>query len=248
MEANPEIVDNNVGVADNNIWKIIANVFTSPAEAFSQFRIRPKILILIVLTFVLAALVAGLTTQYQAEMQFDLIKKSTIIPPQQLEQMKEQATDASPLQGIIFGGAMVLIFGILGTLVAWFIGSFIMGGQARFKAMWGATMLGGLIALFGGLVRLPLIYAKGSAYVSIGLAAFFPGKDFTSIFYSLLYYFDAFAIWSIIVTGIGYGVILGITRGKGIAVAFISYALFTVIAISLSAFGLSISGVEISFF
>jgi hypothetical protein len=199
-------------------------------------------------TFVLIAVAAAVMAPYQGQMQVDMLSKSETIPPQVLDQMREQAQNPNPINGIVGGIIAVFIIDLIGALVAWFIGSFIMGGEAKFKAMWGATVLGGLIIPFGGIIRMLMTLARGDAHVSLGLAALFPGKDLTSIFYSILYYFDAFALWSLIVTGIGYSIVLGISRGRGFMTVLIWYILFTIVMIGFTVFGLGMAGVDVTFF
>ena len=243
-EMEPEVV----AVKPKSIWGIIVKVFSAPKQAFEDFKPKPRILVLLIITMVVAAVVALGTAKYQALLQYELLKTSAVIPQQILDQTRQAASEVDLLKAIPGGAIVVVIVGLLVALVAWFIGGFLMGGKAKFKAAWATTLLGGLIMELGSLVRLPLIMAKESVYVSLGLAAFFPGKDFRSIFYSLLYYFDIFMVWAIIVTGIGYGIIFGLSRGKGITTAFIAYAVFVLLSITLSSVGLSFAGVEISFF
>lgn len=231
-----------------NIFNIMMGVFFGPVEAFQSNKNRPRIIVPLIALLVLLVIAVIPQTPYQAKQQVDLLSKSTTIPPQVLEQIEQRAADASPVQGVITACIIVVILGVVGALVAWFIGSFIMGGEATFKQMWSTGILGGLITMFGAIIRMLMVLAKGDMSATIGLAALFPNKDFTSIFYSLLFYFDLFAIWAIIVTGIGYGIVLGISRGRGIVTALIWYVLFSIIMIGLSSFGLTMAGVEITFF
>jgi len=108
--------------------------------------------------------------------------------------------------------------------------------------------LAGFISIVGSLVKLPLMAAKNSMYVSFGLAALLPNKDFTSIVYWFLYFFDGFIIWSMIIAGIGYGVVFNISRGKGIAIAVIVTFIVAAISMALMAVGMSLAGVKITFF
>ena len=136
---------------------------------------------------------------------------------------------------------------LISALVVWFVGSFFFGGTAKFKAVWGVALITSLIPMAGGLLRMPMVIAKDSILVSYGLAAFMPGGDFTSILFTFLYYLDAFAIWSLIVAGIGYAAVFGFSRGKGITTSAIVSLLFIVLIISLSAIGMSFAGVKITF-
>jgi len=234
--------------SESSIWKIMVGVFTAPTEAFAAFNLKPRILMVLLVTIVLGFITNYFMTEYSAQMQYDMVSQSTIIPPQQLEQMRADAANPNRLTGglVAVGGQFigVLIF----ALIAWGLGSFLMGGDSTFKKVWGVSLLSGLISMIGGLVKLPLIMAKDSIYVSFGLAALFPGKDFTSIMYSVLFYLDAFMIWALIVSGIGFAAVFNISRGKGITIAIIIDLLFIVVMVGLMSVGMSFAGVEIKFF
>jgi hypothetical protein len=233
---------------EKSIWSIIIGVFSAPAEAFAAYNPKPSIIIVLVVAIVLGVLFNVPVAKYQAQMQYDMMSQSTTLPPQVLDQMREGIENPNYASGGIFGAIVQVIMGLIGALIAWGIGSFIMGGDSTFKKIWGVSILGGLIFLVGNLVKLPLMMAKDSMYVSFGLAALFPDKGFTSILYWLLFYFDAFMIWSIIVSGIGYGVVFNISRGKGIWIALITTLIIMGIMMGLALVGMSFAGVEITFF
>lgn len=230
-----------------SIWGIMVGVFTAPTEAFAEFKKKPTIIIPLIAILVLAGVAGALMAEYGAMMQYEMLKSSTVIPPQVLEEMRQDALDPNRLTTGLFGAIAMVILGVISALVAWFLGSVIFGKKSSFKAVWGVELVAGLIPMVGGLLRLPMVYAKGTMMVSYGLAALLPGKDFTSILYSFLYYTDIFAVWGIIVGGIGYAAIFGLSRGKGIAIAAIAFALFVVISIGLSAVGMAFAGVDITF-
>lgn len=231
-----------------SIWSIIFGVFTGPAEAFAAYNLKPTIIIALLVAIVMGVLFSVPVAKYQAMMQYDMMSKSPTLPAQVLDQMKDGIDNPNYLSAGIGAALVLLIVDLIAALIAWGIGSFVMGGDSTFKKVWGVTVLGGLIFQLGNLVKLPLMMAKGNMYVSFGLAALFPDKDFTSVFYWLLYYVDAFMIWSIIVSGIGYGIVFNISRGKGIWVAAISTLIITGVMMGLALVGMSFAGVEITFF
>lgn len=236
------------GSTEKSIWQIMVGVFTGPTEAFAAFNLKPRILMVILATVVLGAIPNFFIAEYSAQMQYDLVSQSTTIPAQQLEQMRDGIENPNRITGSIFGVLGQFIGFVIFALVAWGLGSFVMGGDSTFKRVWGVCLLGGLVSMIGGLIKLPLIIAKGSLYVSFGLAALFPDKDFTSIVYSILFYFDAFMIWGLIVTGIGFATIFNISRAKGYTIALILDLLFIGLIVGGTAIGMSFAGVEITLF
>ncbi len=235
-------------VEERSIWSIMAGIFTAPTEAFAAFNRKPQIIIVLVVTLLLGMISSYFIAEYQAQMQYDMVSQSATIPAQSLDQMREGIENPSRITGALLGAAGQLFAGVIVALLAWALGSFIFGGDSTFKKVWGVSLLGGLIMMVGALVKLPLIMAKGSMYVSFGLAALFPEKDFTSIVYSVLFYLDAFLIWAMVVSGIGYAAIFNITRGKGIAIAIILDIIMISVMIGLMAIGMSFAGVELTFF
>jgi len=233
---------------DRSIGSIILGVFTAPAKAFADFNRRPRIAVVLIVTIIAGMIISASTARYSAKMQYDMASRSTTIPAQALDQMRDKVDNPNPVLGGILGGAGQILIAVIVALLAWGVGSFVMGGNSTFKKVWGATLLGGLIGQLGGLVKIPLMMAKDSMYVSFGLAALFPTKDFTSIVYGVLFYLDAFAIWGMIVTGMGYGVVFNISQGKGISISVILTILGICVAIAGMAIGMSFMGVKISFF
>jgi len=244
MSDSPTVVSDSGGSS----WGIVLSVFTNPKAAFENYVKKPSIVWPLILTILLGGLVAGSTAKQSGMMQYEMMKNSTVIPAEALEEMHTKAQNSNPLTAGPIGAITVVIISLISTLIAWVLGSFILGGKAKFKDVWGVLLLGGLIPLMGGLARLPMVFAKNTMYVSYGLAAMMPGKGFTSILYQLAYYADFFAIWGLIVTGIGFGCVFGLSRGKGITIAVLNFLIAVTIAISLTSLGMSFAGVEMTFF
>lgn len=229
-------------------WGVIVSVFTNPKEAFESYVKKPSIVWPLILTIVIGGLVAGATGKHGAMMQYDIMKNSIILPAEVLEEMRTSALEANPVTSGVTGAIMVVVITLISALIVWVLGSFVLGGKAKYKEVWGAVLLAGLIPLLGDLARLPMVFAKDSMLVSYGFAAMMPGKNFTSILYQLAYFADFFAIWGLIVAGIGFGCVFGLSRGKGTTIAVLNFVIVVTIVISLTAFGMSFAGVEISFF
>lgn len=247
----PTPVETGIGGAPptaKSIWSIIGNVFMAPTQAFADYVVKPTILIPIILTVILGGTIGWVNGPYGAKLQYEILKQSTTMPASALADMKEQAENPEPIGGAIGGGIVPVVFGALAALVVLFLGRFVFGGEGGFMAAWGVGILAGLIPMLGGLLRIPLMMAKDSILVSYGLAALMPGKDFTSITFALVYFLDIWAVWSIIVGGIGYAAVFGLSRNKGIAISTMTTLLFVFLYTALQMFGMSMAGVEISWF
>jgi hypothetical protein len=235
-------------VQDRSTFAVILDVFFSPAKAFATHAARPRILLPIIIMLILIGAASYLSTPYQAQMQLDMLSQSSSLPPEFLEQARQDAENPSPWGGTIGAPVVILLITLIEAAIALFLGKVIFGGDAKFKAIWGVGMLTALIPSIGGLLRMPLVFAQDTLLVSIGPAALLAGKDFTSFMYLFLYFLDLFAIWGIIVAGIGYAAVFGISRGKGYTIAIIATGLLTVFGATVQWLLMGLGGVETTFF
>jgi len=136
-----------------SIWAIIGDVFFSPTKAFEAFKQKPTILVPLILIIILAAGAAALAYQQNAAAQWEMMRTSTTLPPQILQQMELDAQNPSPIGGTIGAGIVVPIMTLIGALVAWFLGSFVFGRKVKYWHVWGVALLADLIPLAGGLIR-----------------------------------------------------------------------------------------------
>lgn len=237
-----------IPVAQKSIWGIIGDVFFSPISAFEAFKLKPTWVVPLILTVVLAALAGSLTYQQDAAAQYEMLSQSTSLPPAALEQMRADAQDPSPVGSIVGAAIAVPLITLVAALFAWFMGSFVFGQKAKYSHVWAVGLLAGLISLVGNLLRAGMVSMKDSIYVSFGPAALMSGSDFTSILYSLLFFTDIFAIWSLIVAGFGYASIFGLSQGKGMTISVILHVIAVAILVGLQQIGFAFAGVETSFF
>lgn len=231
-----------------SIWAIIGGVFSAPTVAFESFKLNPTWVIPLILVVILGGVNGLLMGPYGAQAQVDMLGTSTSLPPEVMDKMIEGAEESSPVTSFLGGAFFLGLMTLLTAAVVMIFGNFLFGGSATFMPIWGVTLLAELIGMLGGLLRMPLVFAKDTMFVSYGFASLMPGKDLTSILYSLAYYCDFFWFWSAIVAGIGYATLFGISRGKGMTASFVTSFMFVVLLILLSSVGLSFAGVDISFF
>jgi len=236
-----------VPASSRSIWAIVVDVFAAPTKAFESFKQKPTIWVPLILIIVLAAISGGIPYKQNAQAQYDLLSQSTTLPPQFLEQARQDVESGSPWKGTIGGAIVFPIISLIVALIAWVFGSFIFGKKTPYLHVWGVTLLADLIGLVGAVLRTLLIVAKDSVFVSLGPAALMPGKDFTSILYTILYYTDIFTIWGVIVAGLAYATIFGLSRAKGMTISIILWALVLLFVVGGQVIGLSFAGVDVSF-
>jgi hypothetical protein len=237
-----------VPATSRSIWAIIGDIFFAPIQALEDFKLKPTWVVPLILSLILMAVAAGLPYKQNAQAQIDLLSTSTTLPGPALDAMKTAAQNPSPVSSIIGGVIVYTIISFIGALLAWVFGSFIFGKKTAYSHVWAVWLLTGLVPMLGGVIRSVLIVIKNNIDVSIGPAALLAGKDFTSFMYTVLYYTDIFAIWGVIVAGLGYAAIFGLPRGKGLTISIVIWVLGTLTMVGVQQFGLSFAGVETSFF
>jgi len=72
----------------------------------------------------------------------------------------------------------------------------------------------GLITALGMLVKLPIVFAKGSIDVRTSLALLAPSTGIRTPLGVLLDSFDIFSIWAVVATVIGFAVLTGFNNKK----------------------------------
>jgi hypothetical protein len=89
-----------------------------------------------------------------------------------------------------------------------------------FRKMFAFSMYSMLVWVLGGLIKAPLVLAKGSADVRTSLAILVPSKPLLSPLVMFLNSIDIFAVWALVTLCFGYGVLsgLGIKKASGIVV------------------------------
>ncbi len=231
-----------------SIWGIVGDVFFSPAQAFEAFKKKPSIWVPLILVMVMAAAGGYFTAGPQASDQYNMMRNSTVLPPTAIEEMRQAVDEPNMIGGAIGPAIVVPLIAMISALLAWFIGGFLFGGKAKFSEIWGTGLLAMLIPMIGGLIKIPMALAKGTAQVSIGPAALMAHQtDYVSILGFLLLFTDVFAIWSLVVISFGYSAIFGISLGKGTATAIITWVIMTSLAVGAMLIGLSFAGLDIRF-
>jgi hypothetical protein len=237
-----------VPATSRSIWAIIGDIFFAPINALEDFKKKPTWVVPLIVCLILMVIAAGLPYKQNSIAQYDLLKTSTTIPPAAIEEMRVQAQNPNPVWSVIGGPIGFTVVSLICALLAWVFGSFIFGKKTLFSHVWAVALLTGIIPTLGAAIRSVLIVVKNSINVSIGPAALMTGKDFTSFMYTVLYYADIFAIWGVIITGLGYAAIFGLSRGKGMTISIVIWILGVLVMVGFQQFGLSMAGVKTSFF
>jgi uncharacterized membrane protein (DUF106 family) len=200
----------------------VTGVFTSPRKVFESLRSHPvwlDVLILYIVVGVFTFIPMQPIIQREAmENARERIASAELSEEQKTEAIERQEGIMSKMLSVPAGIATVLIVSpimfLFWALVVWFVYGFMIGGQLTFGQAFAAVSHLALIQLLGGLVKLPLILAKGSMYVATSLALVLPEADPSSPAWAALNAFDIFTIWILITMAIGMVALARVSPGK----------------------------------
>jgi hypothetical protein len=136
-------------------------------------------------------------------------------------------------------GPLAIVGGILQAVIMVFLVAGIihlimklLRGKGTFRHARAVTAYSLLINALGTAIKLPLMRARETMYVETGAAIFFPNLEPSDRLYRLLFTgFDIFAIWWIIVLGVGLAAAYRVSKGKAYTAAVIIWLLTTAMGV-----------------
>ena len=137
-----------------------------------------------------------------------------------MARLMSAAVIGAPL-GVVVGA--IVIAAIFLALVR-----FVLGGETTYRHVLAVTCYGSLVGIPGAIVTVPLMLAKESAVVQVGLGLLLPDSMAESFLAFFLHNLSVFSVWQCALTAIGLGIVSGISTKKaaiGVFVLFILYAL-----------------------
>jgi hypothetical protein len=208
--------------------KGLVQVFFKPTEFFQKLKDDPKVLVpylilgVVVAAFFLLAsdLIAKVSVQSQS---FQDRMQGQPVTPQLMTFMK---------YNIMIGGTIAyLVAPLLIAGLAYFWGSFVMAGKARFKQVLSVSLYSELIWGVGMLLAVPFMIMKGSAMFSFSLAILAAQSGPESLLFVALSKVNLFLIWEIIVAGIGFSIFYNVPRNKGYWISVLSVGLLSAVQV-----------------
>ncbi len=209
-----------------SILSAVTQVFTSPAELFSapfhKFAWAVPLVLVILIAmgmgqFTRPIIIKDLGPNMRANIEQLKDRVSAEQYAEMIESIEKSIKDEEeakikfyyPLIGLAAIFAAWALIALLGMIS----GNFIFAGKERFWAILNIVAFVALIGTLGDMVRSLLILSKGSFYVYTGLGIIKPMDDGSFLYYFLLQV-DAFTIWRIVVTCIGFGALYKMKAAK----------------------------------
>jgi hypothetical protein len=230
-----------------NIFTKIIKILFAPLQAIPELKgadwLLPFILAIVVMT---ASMIISYPTVLEPIAEQHLDKQMEKMPADQQKNMafaKQQLKNptAQMIQSIVAGVFQGV--GILLTALAVMAMGAIMGGRSvKFKVIFPIISWASLVGVIENLIKLPLMLAKESPYVSFSPAAFLDIESMGGALYSLLGQINPFALWWVAIVSAGLTYHLGFTRRKSVIVLLTLGTVWAFVGMLFSAIGLSFGG------
>lgn len=195
----------------------VIGVFLSPKKTFEAIDQRPDwvvpLIIILFIILVFTIVTAPVTIPEQMEKQKERMEERGMSDEQIETAMatgEKFGKIIGPIGAVIGTVVMLLIF----TLILWFVGNILLGGQTSFVKMFSVYNYSSLIGMVGMLLSIPIILSKKTANVHFSLASFLSEDQSKTLPYQILKQFSVFSIWQFAVLAIGFAVIYKFSMKK----------------------------------
>ena len=153
---------------------------------------------------------------------------------------QEQAAQAIEMQKK-FAGIGVLVSAPLSevatclifAVILLFVGNTILGGAAKFVAIFSAYAWARLITVLGTAAKIPLVLSEKTIQVTLSPAILLPGSDTGSLLYAVLSVFDIFHIWEAILVCFAMAAVYKITLQRSVSFVGTIYVVLAAVGILL---------------
>ena len=216
MADSPEVVQGE----EMGLVKRMVGVFVSPGATFEAVRARVSVADWLV-PLILVMIVSGVGMY--------------MLTPLMDEEMNAALKDAgehaqaigrvSTVIGAAFSVA-IMLFVIAAILLG--LARLVLGGETTYRHVLAVSSYSSLVNIPSAIVTIPLMIAKESMEVQVGLGLLLPDSMAESFLAYFLNTLSVFSVWQYALTAIGLGIVSGISTKKaaiGVFVLFILYAL-----------------------
>ncbi len=222
--------------------KSIINLFAAPVELFEEQKAEAGWVIPLILVSVLGALTALLMQPAQAAIMAAQFGDS--LPQEQLDIILEKASAFSIMPFIMVPISTLIRWALVGGVLL--LVSMLFAGNLSYKKAFSIIGWSSVILAIEGLVNMGLVHIGGIESVSTmgdlartGLNIFFSEGATGTGLYLLLSSITPFAVWYVILAGIGVQTIGEVSRNKAYAISGITWALGTGFTVTMGALGKS---------
>ncbi|MCF7885465.1 MAG: YIP1 family protein [Candidatus Marinimicrobia bacterium] len=218
------------------VSKVISAIW-SPSKTFESVSKKANwwdIIIPILLITIAAWITIPYISPIGTDMAKERIEKSERLSDTQKEDAIERIEGQNKAIQYVMTPVSTFIMILIVGLVMWLAGNFFLGGDRKFVPVFAMTSYTFLINILATIVKTPLMVSKHSVKVYTGLASILPESQ--TFLFRLAKHFDIFAIWKVILLGIGLGVLYKSKQSKAITVVFVIWLAYAIIASAVGGF------------
>lgn len=219
------------------------NIFTNPRRVFESLSGGHEWVILWLI--VSAVAVAGYlpikdvvkTSQIQkVQEQLDANPQVTAEQKQQILDRMESQFD-NPLWTLLTP-VFMLVAMVIVAAVLMFIANIILGGNVRYLTMLNAYGWAMMVILPATIVTVPLVMAKGSMDVTLGLGVL-TSADTGAFLKKFLSLFELFGLWQVWLSSVAVSVLGKSSAGKSFAAVFVAWLVWVLVQGGLATLGVN---------
>jgi len=212
----------------------IIGVFFSPRATFEDIDRKPNwvlplvLILVIIIGFTLITMPISMPEQMEKQRE-KMLERG--MDDDQIDKIMTSQEKIGKYLGPIGAAISTIIILLVFTLIFWFVGNIVLGGQTKFNKMFSVYLHSSLIGMLGVLFSLPLIIQKQTADVHFSLALLLPQEQSSTVLFNTLKAFGIFSIWQYVVLAIGFAVIYKFSMkkaGTAMVVLFLLYVIFSV--------------------
>jgi hypothetical protein len=223
-------------VPDKGLFARVIGVITSPGETMKAVVANPRpagVLFLVCLVISMTAASMSMSQRGRQAMLEAQVQQTERFTGQPVtDEQYQRMEQFSRYQGIVAGVSIFIVLPVMSLLFAaiyWAVFNTVMGGTGSFKQVLGIVTHSQVIGALGALAGAPIQYAKG-VFTNTGpfnLGALVPMLEPDSAVFIALSSIGIFTVWSLIVNGIGLGVLY---KKKSFGISLTLVLLYVVIA------------------
>ncbi|MGH1365135.1 MAG: Yip1 family protein [Calditrichia bacterium] len=214
----------------------LLSLISQPTQLFRYLRNKPDVIIPIVLTILIAVASSYFTYDMQIDKQVEIFEgmNTEIFSDAQKDEMIDEIEASrhgfERIKAVfIFTPIGAVLFLVVVSLLLWFFGRVVLGGESDFMQSFSTFGYASLIfTVLGGLIKLPLMLSQNTLDVNFSLGRLLDA-DNSSALYRFLSGIDPFTIWTVFVLGIGLAVINRFSTKKGIIAISVLWLLFLLV-------------------
>ena len=215
MADSPEVVQGE----EMGLVKRMVGVFVSPGATFEAVRARVSVadwLVPLILVMIVGTVSVYMLTPLMDEMN------------EALKDAGEHAQAIGRVSTVIGAAFSVAIMLFVFAAILLGLARLVLGGETTYRHVLAVSSYSSLVNIPSAIVTIPLMIAKESMEVQVGLGLLLPDSMTESFLAYFLNALSVFSVWQCALTAIGLGIVSGISTKKaaiGVFVLFVLYAL-----------------------